>query len=179
MIVRGDLHFDMSTVDDRALQDEFVARERVLRLRPRRLDRVRQVIEIGHETHAATAATIRRFDHDRDTDFIPGSDEFGIARPGFSESRDARNGRIRHQRLRGAFVRHHLDRFRGRSDERDAAIGTCTSKLGILGQEPVARVNRVRTASSRRCEHLLDVEIRFRGRVAGKRHGDIGERDER
>ncbi|MDQ1216649.1 hypothetical protein QE411_001504 [Microbacterium arborescens] len=56
-------------------------------------------------------------------------------------------------------VARHLEHARGRTDERDARVGSTGGELGVLGQEAVSRVDRVRPALARDADDLVDVEV--------------------
>ncbi len=62
--------------------------------------------------------------------------------------------------LRGDLVAGHLEHVAARADERDAVLGRRLRQVGVLGEEPVAGVDRVGAALLGDPDDLGDVEVR-------------------
>jgi hypothetical protein len=76
-----------------------------------------------------------------------------------------RHADFRHRLSRCRLVAHHADLLRRRTDEGDVGGDTSLRELGVLGEEPVARVNGVRPGDLRGRDEARDLEIRVaRGR---------------
>ena len=63
------------------------------------------------------------------------------------------------ERARARLVAEQLERLGGRPHEREPGGGAAPRELGVLGQEPVARVQRVAARGARRGDDAVDVEI--------------------
>jgi hypothetical protein len=78
---------------------------------------------------------------------------------------DQRHRRLLHQRLRRALAAHRAQRLDRRSDEHDPVRRARRGELLVLGQEPVARMDRLGAGLLGRGDDAIDVEIAFaRGR---------------
>ena len=69
--------------------------------------------------------------------------------------------------LRADLVAHDLERALAGPDEDDAGVGAGAREGGVLGEEAVARVDRLRAGLARGGEDRLDVEVRLRAAAAG------------
>ena len=97
--------------------------------------------------HAASAAAGDGLDEDREADVGGLRDELVDV---LGRLRRAQHGNARGDRvmLGGDLVAGHLEHRRGRSDEGDAVLGRPRRELRVLGEESVARVDRIRAATS-------------------------------
>lgn len=73
------------------------------------------------------------------------------------EDRHAGRGRVL---LGRDLVASHLEHPGGGADEDDAVVGGRAREVGVLGEEPVARVDGVGAALERHADDLVDVEVR-------------------
>src|SRR5437763_8030229 len=134
----------------------------------------RQAGRIRYRGHAHPAAAGRRLDHDRVPDAT-----------GLGERRLDRGGRVggtgsdrypggRHQVPRVDLVAHRVDRARVRTDPDQSLRGDRAGEVGVLRQEPVPRMDRLRTGGLRGREDRLDVAVRLR-RADGYRLVGLGD----
>jgi hypothetical protein len=133
------------------------------------------------DTHAASAAAERGLDQQRVADLVGhggdgGSvDLLGVVDGGAGQDGDAR---LLHQLLRGDLGTHRLDGLDGRADEDDPGLGTGAGEFGVLGQEPVAGVDRVGASRLRRGDDQVRAQVGLRRGGAGKQHRLVGGVDE-
>ena len=74
------------------------------------------------------------------------------------------NPELLHRGLGGRLVAERVDALGRRSDEDDVVVGTGAGKVGVLGEETVARMDGLRTSNLGRCDDVGGVEIRERRR---------------
>src|SRR5690606_31785591 len=74
-------------------------------------------------------------------------------------SRHARDARFGRELARPALVAQHADRGDRRADERDLARLADLGEMGVLREEAVAGVDRVRVRDFCRADDLRDVEV--------------------
>jgi hypothetical protein len=77
----------------------------------------------------------------------------------------------------GRLVAQGGDRVRRRADPGGAGVQDGLRELGVLGQEPVARVHGVGAGGRERPEHLVDAQVRVAGRGAAERERLVGDPD--
>ena len=147
VLVGEDLDLDVPRPLHVPLQQQGVVAERGPCLPARRGDRRGQLRRRGHQPHALAAASGGRLDQQRVADLIRGVGQVRVGRrlPGLL----AVTGQHRHsggqdRGLGPDLVAHRLDRGGGRADEGQAGRGAGASEGGVLRQEPVARVHRLR-----------------------------------
>ena len=63
---------------------------------------------------------------------------------------------------------------RGRADEDQPGVGAGLREGGVLGEEAVAGVDRLRAGSGRRLEQALDRQVALAGAGRPEAHGDVG-----
>ena len=110
-----------------------------MRTPPRGRDLAGEFLEAAYDAHAATAATGRRLDQQR---------QVGLGRTARLRDLDGRHAGLAHSPFGFDLGTHRGDRLDRRSDEGDAGRLDRPGKVGILRQESIAGVNRV---GSRRC----------------------------
>ena len=145
--VREELDLDVARALDVALAEDPVVAEPGRGLAASGLERLFELLRGAHEPHAAPAPAGRRLDHEGEADLL------GIA------ALDDRNAGLRREPLRFELVPGRADRLRRRADEPEAGRDDRLGEARVLGQEPVAGVDRVRTGARRRGDDSLDVEI--------------------
>src|SRR5205814_9016007 len=74
-------------------------------------------------------------------------------------------------------VAHHLDRLGRGPDPVDDVGGDGSGEVGVLGEEPVARVHGVGAALLDRVEDRVGVEVALAGRLPAEGVGLVGEAD--
>ncbi len=155
---RGTLH--------EALEVQLRVVEAVHRLRRRRLEGAPDFGGRAHDAHAAAASAATRLDHHREADPLRFTLRVGDAgqrlRAGQQRQSEA------HSHLsRAELVAPRAHRVRTWADEGQPATPDDLRELGVLAQEPVARMNRVRAADLRRADDRRDVQVALlRGRRA-------------
>ena len=91
-----------------------------------------------------------------------------------------RHARLLHQLARARLRAHRLDRARRRADEHDPGLLAGLRERRVLGEEAVARVDRLaRPRAPRDVEDLLDAQVVLRGGPAAEVVGLVGARDVR
>ena len=163
--VGEDLHLDVPRVDHGLLDEHGRVAERALGLAHAGVDRVLEVLLLVHLAHAAAAATGDGLDEERVVQALRR----------FHQLVEVVVGRDRLERrdvgvLRGldraglvAGEREHVGR---RADEGDAGVGACLCEVGVLGQEAVARVDRVGARLHRDLDDRLRVQVGAHGVAA-------------
>src|SRR5690606_37333749 len=157
-VVGEDLHLDVAGAHDRLLDEQAGVAEGAVGLAHRRLERGTQLLTRVDPAHAAAAAARDRLREDGEADLIGARDErVDVGR---------RRCRLQHGHaggdrviLRGDLVAGHLEHLRARADEGDAVLGRRARQLGVLGEEAVAGVDRIRTAQLGDPDDLRDVEV--------------------
>ena len=139
--------------------------------------RVGEFLRALDHAHALAAAAGRGLDQHRKTDAI-----------GFLGQQVRRLVVIviaRHQRHLGLFHdllgftlgTHGADGGRRRADEDEPRLGASLGEAGILGQEPIARMHRLRARAPGGLDDLLGHEIALAGRRGADMHRLVGHRD--
>ena len=128
-------------------------------LAPRGLDRIGEPGLALYRAHAAPAAAPARLEHHGKTD-LP-CEARGLVRVA-GERAGRRNHR--YARRHREFARRHLVAERAhdigfRADEDDAGLRARLGEVGVLGQEAVARVDRIGAVLARNAHHLIDAEV--------------------
>ena len=153
------LEFDMPGIAQIFFHVDGGVAERGLRLRTGLLHQRFELVLGGHDLHAAPAAARGRLDDDRIADL-------GRERLGLFEVRD-RAVRARNQRQAqgtgGALgldlVAHHPDMLGLRADEDQAVRLDDLGELGVLREEAVTGMDRIRARNLGRRDDVGDVEI--------------------
>ena len=141
--VAEQLDLDMAGAFNQLFEIDLVVAEGGLGLAPRRLHQIGHLLGGADGAHAAPAAAPARLQHHREADapgFRQRRGRIGGERTG---GRHHRHGGRLGQRARFHLVAegaHHIGRG---ADEGDAGLGAGFGEIGILGQETIARVNRV------------------------------------
>ena len=167
MGVGKDLNLDVARLREVALQEQLVIAEGGAREPLRRTDCRRDFARRVHHLHSLSTAPRARLDderkaHSRGLRLQP-LERLIVA----VVTRGHRHSDGRHGGFRGALRAHRADRRRRRSDERQPRIDTGLRKIGILRQEAIARMYRIRADALRHLEHAGGVEVALgRGRGA-------------
>ncbi len=156
--VGEDLHLDVAGLDDGLLQEHRGVAERGGGLPGRGLDGLPQLGGVLHAAHAPAAAARDRLHEHGEADLAGRAHQFvdvGGGRGG-AEDGDARLPGGGH---RAGLVAGQLQDPGVGSDEGDARVRAGLGQLGVLRQEPVARVDGVGARPARRADDLLDGQI--------------------
>ena len=169
--VAEQLDLDVPRPLDVALCEHAVVAERRLRLAPRRLERVRQLVVRAHDAHAAPAAAGRRLEEQREPELLRLA---GL---------DDRHARLGGDPLRLELVAAGAQRVGSRADPNEPGGVDRLCEIGALGEEPVAGMDRVGARLLRRADVLLRVQVRrdldrLVGRARVQRAAVVG-RDDR
>ena len=166
---RDDLDLDVARALDELLEVDGAVLEGGRRLGLARAVAVLQERElVVGDAHAASTATGHRLDHHRVADLL--GDRAGLLDSLVDDAVGAgHDGHVRGQgdltRLR--LVAHHRDGLGRGTDEADLAAAADLGEAGVLGEEAVARMDRVDVGDLRRGDDAGDVEVRL-----GARAGD-------
>jgi hypothetical protein len=160
MRIAEDLNFDVFGARDVPLEKHIRSTERgaclALCLREFGLELVGTV----HDTHAASAAAKTRLDHQRIADACGFASNGGrIGQCPIGSRNRGHSCRVRQTFGRG-FVAKCVEVFRRRPDERNPGLLARACKRRALGEEPVARMNRVDALRLRDGNDGLNVQIR-------------------
>ena len=115
------------------------------------------------DAHAAPAAAARSLDDHRIADRARGLDRLlGIVGQRAFGAGDARHARLDHRLLGRDLVAHDADRLGRRADEGEAALLDALGEVGVLGEESVARVDRLRVRHFGGRDDRRHVEVALR-----------------
>jgi len=156
--VRQDLHLDVPGLVDGLLQVDPRVAERGVRLAHGLLQRGGQPGGVVDEAHAPTATAGHGLHEDGEADLRGGGHQRlrFVGRLGAPQHRQPR---LADRGDRGRLVAGEVEHLGGRPDERDALLATTASQAGVLAQEAVTGVDRVRLGLLRRAHDPLDVEV--------------------
>ena len=163
MRVSNDLDFDMAWALKVFLQVHGVIAKRSLGFGLGGADRV---FEIGFglgEFHAATAAASRGFHQDREADLLGGLLGLGNRRQGAFRAGDTGHASFDHRGLGRDLVAHDADMLGRGANEGQPMRFDHFGELGILGQEAIARMDRVGAGDLGGSQDLRLLQIAFGG----------------
>ena len=157
--VGKDLDLDMTACFDEAFEQNAIVAERLGGFASRARERVTELTFGAHDPHALAATPGDGLDQQRKPQptrrrrqgrvrvvFVVVAGQHGYARSG-------------HEPASLALRAHAIDRCGGRADEHDAGRLARARESGVLGQEPVARVDRLAGARARGLQDPFDVEV--------------------
>ena len=170
VLVGHDLHLDVPSGRQVGLAEDGRVTERARGLGSSGLGLARQVLERTDDAHPAPAPTGVGLDQYRQ---VVGGDVLGRVL-----GQDGHPGRG-HQPLRLDLAAHGLDRLGRRADPRQARGLHRPGEPGVLGQEPVTRVDRVRPGPQRRGHDQVGPQIGLGRRAARQPYGGVGLTDVR
>ena len=172
--VADDLHLDVPGPSHELLGEQRAVAERRRGLRAATFVQPGELIGRGDDPAAAATAAGRRLEHQRPVGTQRSLERGGVV-DGDATGRAAQHGDAepigqRPGRSLVAEQGEHLGRW---PDERDAGLGAAGGEAGVLGEEPVAGVDRVGPRLGGELQHPLDVEVG--GRPVGlERPGVVG-----
>src|SRR5919198_6295010 len=175
--VGEDLHFDVPRILEVTLDVDGRVREVRLAFPPRGLESARRPVGAGDDLQALAASARGCLDRERPAellaeahDLVRGLDLLGGAR----HDRNACGAHL----LTGRGLRAHgLDGVGRRTDPDQPGAGHRAREPRVLGQEPVARVDRLRPGTVRRLEDPLLVEVALARGPRPEQVGLVGKRD--
>ena len=130
-----------------------------LALPPRGLERALGVVRRGDDLHAATAAAGRGLDRDRPAVAVAQLDHRRGVADLLRRAGHDRHARRLHALTRADLGAHRLDRRGRRADPDEAGVLAGPGEGRVLGQEPVARVDRLGATRACRLDDPLDVQV--------------------
>ena len=145
--VRQELHLDVSGPLEVALEIEGAVTERSPRLALGCLQRVGELARAPHDAHAATATARCRLDDERKPDLVRRA------------AREHRNAGLTCDPLRLHLVASEPERLGWRADPGEPGGLDRLREVGILGEEAVAGMDRVRAGLLRGPNVLLGLEV--------------------
>ncbi len=159
------------------LHETLAAAEGADRLPHRGLVQLRNLLRGAGHLEPATPTAERGLDRDRQPVLL-GEGEHLIG----TGDRVGRAGNQRSAGSRGDvpcgdLVAEIADRLRGRTDPGESGVDDGLGEFGVLGQEPVSRVDGVRAGPGGDVEQFADVQIGVRRRGSAQRIGVVGGTD--
>ena len=159
VLITHDLHFDMLRVHDAAFDIDFIITESHLRFGTRTVVRFFQIFHAVDISHAASAAAIDGFDHDRESVGFCESLHFIKAVNRTLGPRDHRDLRFFCLNAGIHLVTEHNEMFDLRPDENDAFFFAALSELRIFSKEAVARMNGIDVMFLTDTDDIFDVKV--------------------
>ena len=120
--------------------------------------RIGQCLGATDRAHALAAAARRGLDQQREADVRRRRDERVVGRVRLVVSGEDRDPERGGEPAGGGLVAHHPDRLRRRADPADAGRDDGLGEVGVLGEEPETRVERVRACRDGRVDDRCDIE---------------------
>ena len=176
VLVGQHLDLDVARVLEELLEVDGGVAEGVLRLGARGVHRVHERGLGVHDAHAAPAAAAGGLDDDGVADQRrEAPDLLGVVGQRPVGAGHAGDAHALHRRLGRDLVAHHADRGGRRADEDEAGVLHALGEVGVLGEEAVAGVDRLRVGDLGGADDGRDVEVAVaRGRRADA-HRLVGE----
>ena len=141
--VARQLHLDVARIEDQLLEVELAVAEGGLRLGRGGGEGAGQLVRLAHHAHPLAAAALLRLEQDREADLVRhGEGDLRGRHHPLAPRDDGHPGR-EHRRLRRGLVPHAADRLGRGADEDDPGSLARLGEAVVLGQEAVARVDRV------------------------------------
>ncbi len=166
------LYFDVLGARDVALEEHVAAAERRGRFAPRFGELAGELVGARHDAHTASAAAEAGFDDQRKADPRRLRGDFRFVGEGGVRARHRRHAGFVREPPRGGLVAEQIEMLCARTDEADAVRLARAGEVAVLGEKPVAGMNRVRAAVLRDGENGVDVQVRA-DRLAALRGTDL------
>ena len=162
--VAHDLDLDVANVLDVPLDEDRRVPERTAGLGRGGGNLVGELGQRADDAHAAAAPACRRLDQQWQVRLAGGL---------HGDRSQHRHARSLHQLLRRDLRPHRLDRGGRRADPDEPGVDDGASELGVLGEEAVAGVDRVRASLPRGRDNEVDAQVGLRRSVARQSYGDV------
>ena len=172
------LGLDVPRLVQVALDEALAAAEGADRLAGGGLEQLRYLFQRAGHLQAATTTAVRRLDRDRQPVLLGERDHLGRVGDRVRGTGDQRGADLLRDVPGLDLVAEGVDRGRRRADPDQPGVEHGLGELGVLGQEAVARVHRVRAGAGRDVEDLGDVQVGVRRGRAVQRVRLVGEPDE-
>ena len=175
VLVEEDLHLDVPRPLEELLDEDRVVAEAGPRFGAGRVEGPRQLLRSADEAHPLAAAAGRGLDDHRVADRRRDRRRLlRVAAEGVGAGEHRHAGGAQ-RGARGHFVAEQAHRRGGRADEDEPAPPAFRRELGVLGEEAVAGVDRLRAGRARGLEDPLRVEVRLARRRRTDPHRLVGE----
>ena len=162
--VREHLHLDVPGILEVPLHVDGGIGEVLLALPGRRLERTLGVARAADDLHPLAAASGRGLDDERVADLVAERRHL-VRRPdGIHGAGDDRHARVAHHAACGRLRPHQLDRVGRRPDPRQPRLLDQPGEGGVLGEESVAGVDRLRSRAERGLDEHVAAQVALRGR---------------
>ena len=159
VLIAQHLNFDMFRLFQILLDKDIVDAESFSRFALRVIEFGNQIFRISYDTHPASAAAGRRFQHNRITAEFS---EFLCVFFGFNRLFHARNSRdadLMSYQFRFDLIAQLLHHLVSRSDKFDTCVFALLCKITVLGKESITRMNCVRAFRLREIYDFVDAQI--------------------
>ncbi len=158
LAVGKDLDLDVSGLDDSLLDEDGGVAEGRLALTHADLDGFPQQRRVVHASHATTAAAGDRLDEER-IGHLGGRGDQCVHVGSRLDAGQRRDAGCLGRGDRAGLVSGQGEDVGARADEGDAGVGACFGEGGVLGEEAVARVDRVGSGPDRHLDDGVGVEV--------------------
>ena len=179
VLVGNHLGFDVARLVEVALDEAFPTPERGDRFAGGRIEQFGDFLAGAGDFHAASAATERGFDRDREAVFVDEREDFVGILDRLGSTGDRRCFGAGGDVAGGDLVAEVADRLRGRADPDQSGVHDGLGEVGVLGEKSVAGVDGVGTGLGGGVEDLVDHQIRLRRGLSTQCEGFVGQPDER
>src|SRR5213595_868137 len=159
-----DLKFNVARVDDELFQIHLIVSKCFLSLMTRAVESGFKAWLIMRSAHPAAATAAGRFDHHRIAELFCDSHRLILCRNDSIAAGGYRHAGFPRSRTSSVLVTHRLHRTGGRADEFDVAAFADLDKMRVLGEKPVAWMNRVNIADLGRAHDPIDSQIALKAR---------------
>ena len=146
--VEQDLDLDVPRALDEALEDQPIVTERGVRLAPSGGDLARQSREVADGPHPLAATARGGLDQERYADPLGGGRERRVGLVRLVVAGRGRDPEACCEATRGGLVAHRADRRRWRPDPPETGVDHRLGEIGVLREEPEARMDRVCAGSA-------------------------------
>ena len=173
-MIEEQLHFDVTRPVEIALEvDATVAKAGFGLTGGRAEGRIHRRF-LAHDTDALATATCCGFERNRIADGLGGNLGRGCIIDRIHKARHHRHAGFLHATTTLDLVAHRFDGLGGRPDPHQTCFAHSARKVGVLGQEAVARVNRLRARLLGCVQDLVDAQVALTRQIAAQRHSHMG-----
>src|SRR5919106_4130775 len=177
VVVREDLNLDVPRIVEVALEVHRRIREIRLSLAARGLVRPVDLVAGARDLETLAPATRRGLERDRIPDLLGRRPRLTDVDRGLGRPRDDRHARTQHLFPRGELRPHRLDRLRWRPDPNETRLQHAAGEGGVLREEAVAGVNRLRPGSERGLDDAVRPEVALAGSAGSEEICLVRDRD--